>query len=167
MAQRLSIIVASQGRPSLSATLDSAASQMRPGDELLVDVNDDAPWGHAARNRLMPRAAGTHLAFMDDDDRYAKGALDAVRHAIADEPTRVHIFRMRYQDGRVLWGTPEAVCGNVSTQMVVVPNDEHLGRWGDRYEGDLDFIVATLGGREAAWHEEVIALVGTPAPLRS
>jgi glycosyltransferase involved in cell wall biosynthesis len=157
---RLSIIVASSGRPTLARTLDSAATQMLPGDELLVSVNDDAPWGHRARNELMTRARGDSLLFMDDDDEYADGALVAVRAALDIEPSRMHVFRMRYPNGDTIWRTPALICGNVSTQMVVVPNvPERRGWWGDRYEGDYDFIASTarLAG-QPVWHEEVIAL---------
>jgi hypothetical protein len=160
MSVRLSIIVASSGRPTLSRTVESITTQMRPGDELLVDVNDDAPWGHAARNRMMPRAAGDFLLFMDDDDVYCEGALDVIRSA-ARQPDRVHMFRMCYAAGGMLWQTETVECGNVSTQMVVVPNKPgQIGHWGNRYEGDFDFIKSTcrLQG-EPVWHEDVIALV--------
>ena len=158
---RLSIIVASSGRPSLLRTLASISDQMRPGDELLVDVNDDAPWGHKARNRMMPRAEGDTLLFLDDDDTYVAGAFDTVRAAVLAEPDRVHVFRMRYQNGAELWRIRHVECGNVSTQMVAIPNRPgQLGHWGDRYEGDFDFISSTvrLCG-EPVWHEDVIALV--------
>ncbi len=160
---RLSIIVASAGRPSLSQTLESIGPQLRPGDELLVDINDDAPWGHAARNRMMHRAEGDFLLFMDDDDAYLPRALATVRVQAAAAPDRVHIFRMRYATGTVLWQQPLVECGNVSTQMVCVPNRPGLlGRWGDRYEGDFDFIASTcqLQG-EPVWHKDVIALYGS------
>lgn len=159
---RLSIIVASSGRGSLKRTLASIAPQLHPGDELLVDVNDDAPWGHSARNRMMPRAEGDFLLFIDDDDVYVDGAFETIRGAISGEPARVHMFRMRYATGGVLWQTPTVECGNVSTQMVCAPNRPgQLGRWGDRYQGDFDFIVSTvrLQGKPV-WHEDVIAVYG-------
>jgi glycosyltransferase involved in cell wall biosynthesis len=134
---------------------------MVDGDEILVSVNSDAPWGHAARNQLMPAARGDALLFIDDDDAYVEGALDVVRARFAEVPDRVHVFRMRYADGRELWQLPEVACGNVSTQMVIAPRSVGLlGQWGSRYEGDFDFIAATcwlLG--QPLFHEDVIALV--------
>jgi len=161
MGVRLSIIVASSGRSTLPRTVESIVTQMLPGDELLVDVNDDAPWGHTARNRLMPRAEGDFLLFIDDDDIYLPGAFEIVRAAVADEPDRVHMFKMRYADGQELWRTQTVECGNVSTQMVVAPNPPgQLGHWGDRYEGDFDFIESSCRQQgEPLWHEDVIALV--------
>jgi glycosyltransferase involved in cell wall biosynthesis len=158
---RLSIIVASSGRPTLSRTVESIVTQMQPGDELLVDVNNDAPWGHAARNRLMPRATGDFLLFLDDDDAYLPYAFDAVRSAIGQNPGRIHMFRMRYPDERELWSTQKIECGNVSTQMVVVPNKTNLlGQWGGRYEGDFDFIASTCSQMgEPVWCGETITLV--------
>lgn len=156
----LSILVASSGRSSLNAAVQSVLPQLTPGDELLVDVNDDAPWGHAARNRMMPRARGEYLMFLDDDDLYVDGAFDKVRAALAETPDRIHIFRMRYADGRELWQTEEVACGNVSTQMCVVPNmGRALGQWGNRYEGDFDFLTSTVALQvEPDWHRDVIAL---------
>lgn len=155
----LSILVASSGRPTLQATVASIIPQLTAGDELLVDVNDDAPWGHAARNRMMPRAKGDWLLFIDDDDIYLPGALDTVRDAVGPV-ARPHMFRMRYATGDELWKEREVRCGNVSTQMFAVPNlPGCLGRWGDVYEGDFEFIARTceLTG-EPFWHEDVIAL---------
>lgn len=162
----LSIIVASSGRPTLARALESASSQMVPGDELLLSVNDNAPWGHAARNELMSRATGQALVFLDDDDAYLPGGLDAVRAALADEPGRVHLFKMRYgassaAPGAEVWTVRELVEGQVSTQTIVAPNyDVCLGRWGDRYAGDFDFVVSTceLHSHEPIWHEDVIAV---------
>lgn len=158
----LSILVASSGRTTLARTLLSISPQLEPGDELLVDVNDDAPWGHAARNRLMARARGTHLLFMDDDDAYLDGALKLARAAAELTPDRVHIFQMRYPDGDVLWRTHDVEVGNVSTIMLMVPNQpDDLGVWSDRYEGDFDFLAETLElrGDAPVWHEDVIAAV--------
>jgi len=160
----LSIIVPSSNRPTLDETLDSIAGQMIPGDELLVDVNDDGDWGNAARNRMMDKATRDYLIFMDDDDRYLPGAFEAVRAAVdLDLEPRVHLFRMRYADGRpTLWTDMAIRDGNVSTQMVVVPNVFGLPRWeADVYAADLGFIgsaCARLGS--PAWHEDVIAEIG-------
>jgi hypothetical protein len=162
----LSIIVASSGRPTLARTLESARSQMHDGDEILVSVNQDCPWGHRARNQLMTAARGDAVMFIDDDDCYRPDALHCVRSWLAVEPGRMHMFRMRYANGFELWTDRELRLGNVSTQMVVVPGFRRAGfpyaPWQPRYEGDWDFIrTAALPGNlgEPVWHEDVIALV--------
>jgi len=157
---RLSVIIASSGRPTLQRTLDSVNPQLREGDECLVSMNLDCPWGHAARNQLMRAARGDALMFIDDDDWYTPGALELVRARIRLHAWKVHLFRMRYRDGRLLWADPEVRDGNVSTQMVVTPPPLRA-QWGDRYQGDLDFIrglQAEFG--EPCWHTPVIAEIG-------
>jgi len=163
----LSVIVASCDRPSLAAAMRSASSQMHEGDEVLVAVNQDCPWGHKARNHLMRAARGDYLLFMDDDDAYVPGALDVVRAAVEQDKTagqRMHLFRMQYANGAQLWADPTVRLGNVSTQMVVVPwgvtRMFASCRWNeDLYEGDYHFIAACADRVPTAWHEEVIALV--------
>ena len=161
----ISIIVASSGRPSLHATLASIAPQLVPGDQLLVDVNDDAPWGHAARNRTMEHVQpGQGMMFMDDDDVYLPRGIVHAREAFSAAPERVHIFRILGPDAEpFVWRDPVLRVGNVSTQCVVVPQAA-VGRasWGDRYAGDFDFIEAAaraLG--EPVFHEQPIAMLRT------
>jgi glycosyltransferase involved in cell wall biosynthesis len=134
---------------------------MLDGDELLVSIQSDCPWGHAARNQLMTCARGDALMFIDDDDAYLPDALSLARQAVSERPDRVHLFRMRLPGGRELWADKTVRCGNVSTQMLVVPNDPaRLGQWGDRYEGDFDFLTSTLDlhDRPPVFHPELIAL---------
>lgn len=158
----LSIICPTGGqRDTLTRALQSAVAQLQSGDELLVE-RLDCHWGHEARDQAMPRALGTHLMFLDDDDVYVDGALATVRAALVLEPDRVHIFRMRYPDGREIWSSPTVACGNISTIMLVVPNTPgKLGSWGTGYEGDLQFLSETLALRseEPIFHEDVIGLV--------
>jgi hypothetical protein len=157
----ISVICATGGRPTLDRALQSATSQLESGDELLV-CRLDCHWGHEARDQAMPRALGTHLMFLDDDDAYVAGALVNVRGVLEREPDRVHIFRMLYPDGRVIWSSPTVACGNISTIMLVVPNvPGKLGSWGSSYEGDFQFLSETLALRaeEPIFHEDVIGLV--------
>jgi glycosyltransferase involved in cell wall biosynthesis len=167
----ISVIVASNGRPTLPRTIESARSQMREGDEILVSVNKDSPWGHAARNQLMLAARCDVLAFCDDDDHYLPGALDAIR-TVGTRPDALHLYCMRYFDaesGSILGRERIFECGHVSTQMVVVMRrkivkDQLLARFGTRYEGDWDFIrEAREHVNDVVWHGEVIVLVRPPA----
>jgi glycosyltransferase involved in cell wall biosynthesis len=165
----LSVIVASGGRHTLGRTVASIVPQLTVNDELLVLVDQRAPWGHASRNRMMKAATGDWLMFMDDDDTYAEGAFDTVRAALRAAPSpAIHVFRMRYADGRTLWQDegpadnrhPRLRLGNVSTQMVVVPNGGRLGRWNEAlYEGDWSFVSECARQLPVEWHEEVIALI--------
>ena len=152
----LSVIVASLGRPSLARTLASIAPQLEPGDELLVDVNHDQPWGNGARNRMIDKARrGNGLVFMDDDDVYAHDGLRVIRDAYASEPGSVHLFRMTYGN-ELIWREPVVREGNVSTQIVCV-EAATAARFGDRYEGDFDFIEAACRDRPVRWHNHIVA----------
>ncbi len=161
MTPTFTVIVPTMGRATLVRTLQSLAPQLERDDELLV-LRRHAPWGNAARNEAIARATRTHLWFMDDDDMAADGALDAIRAGVAEQPDRVHVFKMRYSDGRTIWNDPVVRVGNVSTVMLVVPNEPgRVAQWGTRYEADHDFLAQTLTLRreEPVWHEEIVALV--------
>ena len=42
--------------------------------------------------------------------------------------------------------------------MILVPRRVALyAKWGDRYEGDFDFIAQATRNRPIRWHEEVVA----------
>jgi glycosyltransferase involved in cell wall biosynthesis len=158
----LSVIVASGGRPTLSRTIESIIPQLRLEDELIVVVDAQAPWGHSSRNRAMRWAKGDFLLFQDDDDVSAPGAFDAIRAAVAQhDANTMHVFKMAYDrlDGRTLWEDREVRLGNISTQMIVVPNQQPLGQWGAVYEGDFVFASACAKHRPVAWHEDIISLV--------
>jgi len=144
---RLSIIIPTTGRDSIARTLASITPQLRHGDEVVIERDASGDWGATPRTRGQERASGTHLLWMDDDDAYVPGALDTIRAAIRETPTRPQIFRFRREQGinDVLPRSPNVVVGNVSTQMCCFPNDPAmLGTWGVRYEGDFDFIASTL-----------------------
>ena len=82
----LSVIVPTRGRRSLRATLRSVVHQLEPGDEVLVRWSNDGDFGNSARQSLIERARGTHLAFIDDDDRFAPDAMATMRRAAAEHP---------------------------------------------------------------------------------
>lgn len=150
----LSIIVATGGRKTLKRTLRSIARQVQPGDEVFVLCDDSGDAGDTARMKAMPRARGTHLAFIDDDDVYAPGALEKMRRFAREHPGRIGIFKMEHPVGTTHWreGEPVLRYANVSTQTFLVPNiPGKLGRWragaprpgGGEYAGDYVFITET------------------------
>jgi glycosyltransferase involved in cell wall biosynthesis len=151
----LSIIVPTRGRGTLKRTLRSIAGQVQPGDEVLVLRDDTGDSGDSARMSGMERARGSHLAFMDDDDVYAPGALEKMRQFAREQPGRIGIFKMQHPVGTTHWreGEPVLRYANVSSQNFLVPNlPGRLGRWTDRpprpgggtYDGDYAFIARTV-----------------------
>ncbi len=163
---RLSILVPTVGRASLSATLASITGQLHPGDECIVQRDDSGDWGATARNKMMAGAQGSHLLFMDDDDVYLPDGLAVVRRALQRDPDRPHLFRMRRgapcHDTFPPSGTTAVECGLVSTQIFVCPNVKaRLGQWSQRYECDYDFVASTLAlypEGSMVRHDDIIAL---------
>lgn len=171
MTVTLSIITATSGRDTLDRTLASLASQLGDGDELLVLRRDGNPFGNATRDEAIPRCAGSHLWWMDDDDIATDGALDTIRAAVELHPEAVHIFRMDCGD-KSFWNGQEVTFGNVGGTMCVVPNIPgklgvwaHAGRFNaglaDGNGGDFHFLTGTLSllGSDPIWHEEIIARI--------
>lgn len=196
---RLSVVVPTIGRATLKRTLLSLRPQLCPGDEVVVIADGpsaravareatctlglplvlaDTPpthcWGNAQRDLGMRLARGTHLLFIDDDDEYEPGALDAVRCGISRNPKAAHIFRMRFGPGHpagqttpptVLWRDQVLRAQNIGTPMVVLPNrPELLPAWTDGDAGDFfsDFLflrraIPRFGA--PVWNEDVIAVV--------
>ena len=120
--------------------------------------------GGSQRNAFLNcggRYGGDYLLWIDDDDVYLPGALAVIRGALAVNPGVPHLFRMKQPWGLVWADGSEGLLieGNVGTPMIVAPNiPEKLGRFGNRYEGDFDFIQQTvsLHGGEVIWRPEVI-----------
>jgi len=198
---RITIITPTIGRPSLERTIESAmrCGFSKSSDEMIVvgdgpqpegrriaglfeghgvrymEVGPDHCFGHPQRNAAMASALGTHLAFMDDDDEYADGALDHMREVLSQNPLKMAIFRAQVESPkRLLWRVKSIRVGNVSTQMVAVPNiPTLLGVWERRYAGDYDFIWGTAeklpnGAADVVWSERVVAIIprasrGAPA----
>ena len=139
----LSIIVATKGRPSLTKTLNSITSQMLPQDELIIKFDNSDDWGATPRTLGMRQAVGTHLMFMDDDDSYTPDSFRVIRETLQQNPSFPHIFKMQRPE-RLIWDKEEVIVGNVSTQMIITPNNlNKLGVWGTEYEGDYKFIKTT------------------------
>lgn len=188
-------------RPTLARSLLSLKGQdWRPGDEVLLVGDGPQPlarelwgqlglpgryvetparlgvWGHGVRNFVIERGLvrTSHAGALDDDDCFTPGAVAAVRAALAAEPARPHLFRMDWRaiGGRVLWEEAILREGNVGTPMFWYRNAVgRLGRWGDRYTGDFDFIRGTCALQgEPVWRREVAVvcrpflLASTPAP---
>lgn len=187
MAARLSIIVPTHDGDGLDTLFASVADQLLPGDELLVigDSHGGPPlgvapavwaaghtymeydahhhcWGHCQINYGITQATGDYLIFIDDDDCFPDGALQAVRDAIstlhAPRPLMFKFYSRRH--GRTLPPGHYVQESAIGGHAMVVPNvPARLGRWECRYAGDYDWIVSTLAlwPSGPAWYDDVIA----------
>lgn len=119
-------------------------------------------WGHPQRNAAMALARGAWLWFLADDDMATDDALTIIRAATAEMPEPGPLlFRVHHWVGRPIWTFSELVEGNIDAECIVVPNDhDRLGWWTDRYEGDYDFIVETVGkwGGRLDWRRAFVAI---------
>jgi hypothetical protein len=186
MNKSIAVIVATTGRRSLQATLDSFGSDLHPQDvvHICMDGRSDLVrriaqemaemyfghwfyhegetlgyWGHAVRNQLLP-SLGTDLVWhLDDDDVAAPGALAAIRHSDAVWT----VFRMQFMEGHpangvVCWRWKRLMKGDIGTPMIIAPPS--TARFALEYGGDFAYVQGLrdeLG--EPAWDERVIALI--------
>jgi glycosyltransferase involved in cell wall biosynthesis len=190
MAARLSIIVPTPDGEGLRALFQSIRPQLDPADEVIIvgDTHDgpldavqllteaqgenwryiphDAGhhcWGHCQINAGLQIARGDYLVFNDDDDVFTEGAFDAIRRAIGHQPSpRPLMFKFHCQRlGRTLperYAVEESAIGG---HCLVTPNIAgRIGRWGERYGGDFDWIASTLSfwPEGPAWYDDVIAI---------
>jgi hypothetical protein len=104
---------------------------MVSGDELLVVFDTSGDWGITPRNRGIEAASGTHITFLDDDDVYLPGALDALRDFAREHPKRIGIFQMNRGLYGVVGTGPHTTLQGIASGMLLVPNIEgHVGRFG-------------------------------------
>ncbi|MDD5366930.1 MAG: glycosyltransferase family A protein [Gallionellaceae bacterium] len=182
MTPTLSVIVPTCGRESLSRLLADLIPDLGEHDEVIV-VGDglqvpakrivvdradphvryaETPptycFGNAQRQYGMTLARSSHLCFVDDDDHVLIGGLRILRRLAARHPLTVILSRMIDKRGLLLWMHEEVKQGNVSSQMILVPNvPAALGVWGARYEGDYDFLASTVAyGWPVHWSPTII-----------
>jgi glycosyltransferase involved in cell wall biosynthesis len=161
----LCIVTPTISRPTLVRALRSAV--LAPGDEWLVIGDGSQPeaealvaalnvpgmhyiegpethtFGNAQRDSGMSLAAADYFLFLDDDDVFTPGALEAVRRQMAGVPA---MFRMHHNGG-VIWREQVIAPGNTGGSMFCVPNvPGKFGRWGDSqaYTSDQQFMLATM-----------------------
>lgn len=126
-----SIVVPTLGRDTLGRALASIVSEIRPGDEILVECSNENDVGNSARQRGIDAATSSHILFCDDDDVFLPGALDVMRQFAAERPNAIGIFRRRFNAGPLQWREPVLRPGNVQCMGFVVPNVRgKLGVWG-------------------------------------
>ena|SRR3990167_15545 len=159
----ISFIIPSINRESLKKTIDSI--ELWPGDEICVefDIPPSRRWGNDQRNKAMARANGDYLAFIDDDDEYVGSHRELMGRAIEENQGRPILFRIVYPDGTVIWKEKKVIPGNVSTQMILVPNIKNkLFTWKDgRNMADFIFIDKWPWPKDRiVWRPEIICYMG-------
>lgn len=157
---KLSILVCTSGRPTLTRTLASIGPQLLPGDELIVLADDSGGWGHPATNAVLNagRLSGDYICFCDDDDVMTSQALAGIR-ATAQPALNIYRLHATPHDATI-WQREEIVLGNVARAGLVVPNQPHrLARFGPTHHGDFDFARDTAEQWPVVWHHHVIGIL--------
>jgi len=184
---KLSIIVPTHDGDGLDTLFASLEGQLRDGDEVLI-VGDTCDgeldnvyskvsqagfryiaynsghhcYGHCQINYGITQATGEYLVFIDDDDCFPDGAIETIRSAASAQsiprPLMFKFWSRRH--GRTLPPGHYVQESAIGGHAMVVPNiPDKLGRWGERYAGDYDWIVSTLAHwpEGPAWYDDVIA----------
>jgi glycosyltransferase involved in cell wall biosynthesis len=171
---RISVVIPTLDRPTLKRAVRSAEG----ADEVIV-VGDRVkpsagqvrikarpraehrvPRAAELRNRGMSVATGDWIAFMDDDDVFAPGAIDTIRQAVT--VPALYLFRMTTHFAGVLWHHPALEINNVGTPMIVCPS-RGWRPWPTEGYPSEDYGFADLN--KDAWpggiifREEIIAIV--------
>jgi len=159
----ISFVIPTIGRPSLKRTL--ASIETWPGDEILV-IKHNPPsgnWGNTERQEGTDKAKCDYIAYIDDDDVYVPGARSIMDRAIQEKPNFPALFKIQFPSGRILWRKKWVKNGNVSTQMILVPNNKKmLYRWDQKHSwADFQFINRwKWHAKDINWRKEVIVFMG-------
>lgn len=180
---RLTYMIPTIGRTTLSVAVDSIIDQLTDEDELFVigdgpqelarEVMRTRPamnvfyleWGptnHYGSEQLdyaTQLARGDFLCYVGDDDQVPFGAMDLIRTAVIGAEIYPHIFSMYAPEQKIRGGSIEP--SNVSGQQIVAPNDKRrLPKYRNTIDGGAndyvfirDCITAFAGYR---MHGEVI-----------
>lgn len=159
--ENISYIIPSINRETLFRTINSI--EIWPGDEVLVefDLPKSGGWGNVQRNKVIERAQNPWLAFIDDDDCYVNGHREIMDKAIKENPNKPNLFRIQYPNGNTIWKEKKVIPGNISTQMILIPNDKSMFEPWVPKRNMADFIfVDNWKWSEIIWREEVICQMG-------
>jgi glycosyltransferase involved in cell wall biosynthesis len=198
MVMSISVIVPTKGRPTLVNTLLSIIPQLRKDDEIIVaadgllnldevialdsriqyfEMHASHDSGNTQRDRAIQRARGSHLAFVDDDDVMAEGAMEEFHRASKVDANCIWIFRMEYGEGSstpglVLWQDPVVRPSNIGTPMWLIPNRPDLPNWRtdtDLAYSDYLFLTNTIktcytSSDDVRWDKAIVSIIRPKTP---
>ena len=161
------ILIATIGRNSLEAMIESLSGQLNEDDCITIifdnnkirkinnidnlkckviiinEIRKLGYWGHGIRNKyacLLERR--DFILHADDDDAYFQGAFDKLRKLCID-PNITYIARMIMNKNFIPKpNIPRIIPGNISTQCGIIPYQyNHRSKWGNFYGGDATFYI--------------------------
>ena len=159
----ISFIIPTIGRKSLQKTLASIEKWGGDGILAIQHFPPSGTWGNTERKEGIAKSACDYIAFIDDDDYYVKGHRTLMDKAINENPGKPNLFKLQYPNGKILWDRKEIVPGNISSQMIMVPNKKEMFyRFqfpGNTNMGDYYF-VSRWKFPEVVFREEIIVMMG-------
>lgn len=156
------ILIATIGRPSLQAMLDSILPFLTPADHLTIVFDGVQPtdirtetkgrvhiyyeetalgsFGHGIRNKYASRLERTDFVMhADDDDTYEPGAFESLRELCTD-PSTLYIARMQIVNSKIIPVQDEICDANVGTPNGIVPHNLNAkSEWGMMFGGDFTY----------------------------
>ena len=156
------VLIATIGRPTLQAMLDSILPFLTRDDHLTIVFDGVAPtnintetkgrvhiyheetalgsFGHGIRNTYASRLERTDFVMhADDDDTYEPGAFESLRELCTD-PTTLYIARMQIVNSRIIPVEDEICNTNVGTPNGIVPYGLNTqAKWGLEFGGDFAY----------------------------
>lgn len=96
---KLSILICLNDRKEqLTSLMENLSVQLKDveGVEILVDSDNGEITTGAKRNRLLAKAKGDYISFIDDDDKVSYSYIDRILTAIKTEPDVVGIMGLYY-----------------------------------------------------------------------
>ena len=156
------VLIATIGRPTLQAMLDSILPFLTRDDHLTIVFDGVVPtnintetkgrihiyhektalgsFGHGIRNKYASRLERTDFVMhADDDDTYEPGAFEVV-HTLCTDPTTLYIARMQIVNSRIIPVEDEIYDSNVGTPNGIVPYDLNAqAKWGLEFGGDFAY----------------------------
>lgn len=186
MNRSITVVVATTGRRTLQATLNSFGPDLHSGDvvHVCMDGRSDLVrrlveemseryfgswffhegdnlgyWGHAIRNYILPIVQTDLVWHLDDDDCAAPGALAAIRTSSGVW----NIFRMEFGPGHpahgiVCWRYERLVKGDIGTPMIIAPPSK--ARFDLEYGGDFGYVMDLVDEfGPPSWDDRIIALI--------
>lgn len=159
MKASFNVIIATKGRGTLQAMIDSIAPQLEKQDHLTLIFDCELPedlivetkakikmivnpeplgfWGHASRNKWQQKLAGDYHLNADDDDIYLPDAMKNIREKCTEK--KLYVFQILLGQVNPIPRKHRIEIGNIGTPCGVYPPIKDLPTWGHVYGGDYEF----------------------------
>ena len=156
------VLIATIGRPTLQAMLDSILPFLTSDDHLTIVFDGVAPtnirtetkgrvhiyyeetalgsFGHGIRNKYASLLDRTDFVMhADDDDTYEPGAFESLRELCTD-PSTLYVARMQIVNSKIIPVQDEICDANIGTPNGIVPYDLNVkAKWVLAFGGDFSY----------------------------